>query len=115
MWDLPGPGLEPVSPALAGRFFFFGRRILNHRAIREAPSLLFLHPTSIYSALCRALIQQTQFLNKIIFFEVLSKKKKHTHNLKRMKSMLTWLSTPSLFTTLLCPFDEINRKISTTN
>ena len=20
MWDLPGPGLEPVSPALAGRF-----------------------------------------------------------------------------------------------
>ena len=23
MWDLPGPGLEPVSPAMAGRFFFF--------------------------------------------------------------------------------------------
>ena len=23
MWDLPGPGLEPVSPALAGGFFFF--------------------------------------------------------------------------------------------
>ena len=22
MWDLPGPGLEPVSPALAGGFFF---------------------------------------------------------------------------------------------
>ena len=21
MWDLPGPGIEPVSPALAGRFF----------------------------------------------------------------------------------------------
>ena len=20
-WDLPGPGMEPVSPALAGRFF----------------------------------------------------------------------------------------------
>ena len=20
MWDLPGPGVEPVSPALAGRF-----------------------------------------------------------------------------------------------
>ena len=20
MWDLPGPGLEPMSPALAGRF-----------------------------------------------------------------------------------------------
>ena len=23
MWDLGGPGLEPVSPALTGRFFFF--------------------------------------------------------------------------------------------
>ena len=23
MWDLPGPALEPVSPALAGGFFFF--------------------------------------------------------------------------------------------
>ena len=23
MWDLPEPGLEPVSPALAGGFFFF--------------------------------------------------------------------------------------------
>ena len=21
LWDLPGPGVEPVSPALAGRFF----------------------------------------------------------------------------------------------
>ena len=24
MWDLPGPGIEPVSPALAGRFFTSG-------------------------------------------------------------------------------------------
>ena len=29
MWDLPGPGLEPVSPALAGGLF-------NHCATREA-------------------------------------------------------------------------------
>ena len=29
MWDLPGPGIEPVSPALAGA--------LNHCATREAP------------------------------------------------------------------------------
>ena len=29
MWDLPGPGLEPMSPALAGR--------LNHCATREVP------------------------------------------------------------------------------
>ena len=30
MWDLPGPGLEPMSPALASRFF-------NHCATREVP------------------------------------------------------------------------------
>ena len=33
MWDLPRPGLEPVSPCI-------GRRILNHCATREAPLLL---------------------------------------------------------------------------
>ena len=31
MWDLPRPGLEPMSAALAGR------QILNHCATREAP------------------------------------------------------------------------------
>ena len=30
MWDLPGPGLEPASPAI-------GRQALNHCATREAP------------------------------------------------------------------------------
>ena len=25
MWNLPGPGIEPVSPALAGGFFTTGR------------------------------------------------------------------------------------------
>ena len=44
MWDLPRPGLEPVSPALAGRFSTTappgkpGRRILNHCATREVPT-----------------------------------------------------------------------------
>ena len=43
MWDLPRPGLEPVSPALAGRLSTTappgkpGRRILNHCTTREAP------------------------------------------------------------------------------
>ena len=42
MWDLPRPGLEPVSPALASRFSTTappgkpGRQILNHCATREA-------------------------------------------------------------------------------
>ena len=44
-WDLPGPGLEPVSPALAGRFLTTappgksGRQILNRCTTREAQSL----------------------------------------------------------------------------
>ena len=33
MWDLPGPGLKPVSPALAGGF-------PNHCATREASDFL---------------------------------------------------------------------------
>ena len=51
MWDLPRPGLEPVSPALAGRFSTTAppgkpsRWILNHRATREvrANDLLLIH------------------------------------------------------------------------
>ena len=41
MWDLPRPGIEPASPALAGRFFTTeppekpGRQVLNHWATRE--------------------------------------------------------------------------------
>ncbi|XP_054935614.1 von Hippel-Lindau disease tumor suppressor isoform X2 [Physeter macrocephalus] len=37
MWDLPGRGHEPVSPASA-----IGRRTLNHCATREAPPSYFL-------------------------------------------------------------------------
>ena len=40
-WDLPGPGIKPVSPALS-------RWILNHWTTREALKELFLlcaHPT----------------------------------------------------------------------
>ena len=39
MWTLPGPGIEPVSPALAGRFFI-------HCATREVPTLLLRPPKS---------------------------------------------------------------------
>ena len=52
MWDLPRPGLEPVSPALAGRFSTTAppgkpnRRILNHCATtREVPDVI-LRPVS---------------------------------------------------------------------
>ena len=46
-WDPPRPGLEPVCPALAGRFSTTappgkpGRRILNHCSTREAPVQFF--------------------------------------------------------------------------
>ena len=33
MWDLPGPELEPMSPALAGGFFFFFFFILFSAAL----------------------------------------------------------------------------------
>ena len=47
MWDLPGPGLEPVSPALAGGFFTtappgkpeFG--ISEHMLILESKQFFF--------------------------------------------------------------------------
>ena len=42
MWDLPRPGLEPVSPALAGRFLT--------TATREVHSLWFLNSLYICSA-----------------------------------------------------------------
>ena len=36
LWDLPGPGIKPVSPAL-------GRWILTHCTTREAPGLVCHH------------------------------------------------------------------------
>ena len=51
MWDLPRPGLEPVSPALAGRLPTTvppgkpSRQILNHCATREAPKIALFNIT----------------------------------------------------------------------
>ena len=38
MWDLPGPGHEPVSPALAGGFLTTGppEKPPNHPAVEES-------------------------------------------------------------------------------
>ena len=33
MWDLPGPGLEPMSPALSGGFLTYGMLFNPHRAM----------------------------------------------------------------------------------
>ena len=40
MWDLPGPGLKPVSPCI-------GRQILNHCTTREVPQLHFNFPFTL--------------------------------------------------------------------
>ena len=54
MWDLPRPGLEPVSPALAGRFSTrvpcIGRQILNHCVTREALVDIFMCMLLVCSA-----------------------------------------------------------------
>ena len=45
MWDLPGPGIEPMSPALAGGFLTTGPPGKSHQQIRpENTSSLFPLP-----------------------------------------------------------------------
>ena len=39
MWDLPGPGLEPVFPALAGRFLTTVPPGKSHQASLEVGNL----------------------------------------------------------------------------
>ena len=46
MWDLPGPGLEPVSPALAGGFLTI--------APPEKPPEWYLFYPSVFPVLSRA-------------------------------------------------------------
>ena len=46
MWDLPGPGLEPMSPALAGGF------LTTAPPGKPKKSVLFLTPGFIPSFLC---------------------------------------------------------------
>ena len=55
MWDLPGPGIEPMSPALAGRFLTTAppgkprTNILNSSKIQKtSPYLLPLHCSPMY-------------------------------------------------------------------
>ena len=42
MWDLPGPGIEPESPALAGRFLTTG--------LPGKPKMYKLHTTGLLYA-----------------------------------------------------------------
>ena len=47
MWDLPGPGLEPVSPALAGRFLTTVPPGKSERNILLITAVLFSHLTKL--------------------------------------------------------------------
>ena len=69
MWDLPGPGLEPMSPALAGRFLTTvpqGKPLQkcfefispNKTFISSRERLVFLIILSLALTLCSASIQQ---------------------------------------------------------
>ena len=51
MWDLPGPGLEPVSPALAGRFLTTappGKPYTSFKVIFSSEVLPYHHPKAIW-------------------------------------------------------------------
>ena len=52
MWDLPGPGLEPVSPALAGRFLITappGKSVIGDLTAYARPGkdFIFQHPRQV--------------------------------------------------------------------
>ena len=61
MWDLPGPGLKPVSPALAGGFLTTappGKSLARHlypRWVPSAPSSLLYHAVQVAGSLYHSL------------------------------------------------------------
>ena len=49
MWDLPGPGLEPVSPALAGGFLTIAPLGKSPHLLRSENNPLWLYDLSFWS------------------------------------------------------------------
>ena len=56
MWDLPGPGFEPVSPALAGGFLTTvppGKSLFVYFNVEECVlSSVYVNPACLCSAVC---------------------------------------------------------------
>ena len=67
MWDLPGPGLEPVSPASAGRF---STRWILPCATREVPKSFFKCATQTTSLeLCLIFLSSSAILLAYLTFK----------------------------------------------
>ena len=72
MWDLPGPGIEPVSPALAGRFLTTappGRSTNPFLRERKTP---YFHGQGIYKLIVSYHAERTVSFSLAIdfYFEV---------------------------------------------
>ena len=70
MWDLPGPGLEPVSPALAGRFLTTAPPGKSPKFLINEPKA-FLFPLSsdtIRKLYNKPALQNYSHLKKIYIF-----------------------------------------------
>ena len=65
MWDLPGPGFEPMSPALAGKFFTtepLGKRL---------PPRLLIEITYLISGLTEVQVLFVVVTGEIVYFSSL--------------------------------------------
>ena len=72
MWDLPGPGIEPMSSGI-------GRQILNHWPTREVPVCL-----NITRLVRRFLLRRNMSLSKIhCCYIIISTELKEKHTLKK--------------------------------
>ena len=81
MWDLPNPGIEPVSPSLAGRFF-------TTEATREAPPLFsflyhltlqILSSVTIYLLSLSCMQCSYQYLSLPVLGELIQLSFRHIH------------------------------------
>ena len=96
MWDLPGPGLEPVSPALAGGFlttappgkppFLYFKSFLPSVLVRTVLSRLLAKPSE--SVLCLTHVRHPEISQRVLFIPMLALSFQNT------QLTVTWVSLP---------------------